>query len=623
MNNSGVISSVFLFSAWCVAQHAVAQDATRPPGWVVIPITEYQTLRGRAYPAAREAEPSIEATLSKVEYDLRIEGPLASGRAALTVDVLKDGWVRVPIPQGLLVRESRMDGHSVALVPAGRSGQLSAVFSHRGRSTLTLDLAFPIPSAGGEERLSLPASSSGVTRASINPAGALSGQDFDVKLSGGMFSEKTAARWLAYARGNEPLVFSWRRKIEEKRAELPLRFQGSITQIFGLGEDSTTVSAEVRIDVKQGAVRELRITVPPAVTINQVPGATVADWDVKNGELIVNLLEPVEQSASFAIQGESRLPREGAIGIPLLQLLDAERVSGGVAVEVLGAGEIKDARQQGLEPTEPGDLGTTVASRQSPSMVAFRERPGNATRSLDLQVARYTQQAVLTANIEEARYRILAAGDGKILVQARLAVRNNQRSFLKVTLPAGASVWSSSVAGRAVRAGQSPDGGLLFPLPKNRAGEDAPVFAVEILYLARGPAWESKGKAALTLPGLDLPVSRTGVSLYYPPSYRVTPAVGAFRAQPFEPSASLALNSAAAPVPDASGSNANIAPSTQALLDNFRARTNARRASEAVPVGVAFPAIGPMLFLVSELTGENKAAVINLDYQEDKKAGLQ
>jgi hypothetical protein len=351
--------------------------------------------------------------------------------------------------------------------------------------------------------------------------------------------------------------------------------------------------------------------------------ATVADWDVKNGELVVNFLEPVERSARFSIQGESRLAREGAISVPLLALLDTERTSGGVAVEVLGAGEIKETKPQGLEQTDASDLGALVANRQSPSLVAFRLRPGSPARSLDIQVARYAQQAVLTANIEEARYRVLASGDGKVLVEARLAVRNNQRSFLKVALPAGASVWSSSIAGRAVRAGQSPDGALLFPLPKNRAGEDAPVFVVEILYLSHEAAWEPKGKAGLTLPDLDLPVSRTGVMLYYPPAYRVSSGTGAFRAQAFEPSTSPVLNSGPLAAAEVPGANGSIAASTQALLDGFRARSSARRPAEAVPVDVAFPAIGPMLYLVSELTGENKAAVINLEYQEDKKGGVK
>ena len=43
----------------------------------------------RATPAEREPEPPpVEATLTRVDYDLRIDGELASGRASLTVDVL-------------------------------------------------------------------------------------------------------------------------------------------------------------------------------------------------------------------------------------------------------------------------------------------------------------------------------------------------------------------------------------------------------------------------------------------------------------------------------------------------------------------------------------------------------
>jgi hypothetical protein len=87
---------------------------------------------------------------------------------------------------------------------------------------------------------------------------------------------------------------------------------------------------------------------------------------------------------------------------------------------------------------------------------------------LSVNVARYDQQAVLMANVEEARYQVLMSTDGKELVQARYAVRNNQRNFVKVTLPPGAAVWSVTLAGRPVRPGQSPDGSLLLPLEKSR-----------------------------------------------------------------------------------------------------------------------------------------------------------
>ena len=146
------------------------------------------------------------------------------------------------------------------------------------------------------------------------------------------------------------------------------------------------------------------------------------------------------------------------------------------------------------------------------------------------------------ANVEEARYDVLMSADGKELVQARYAVRNNQRNFVKITLPAGATVWSASLGGKPIRPGQSPDGSLLLPLEKSRGGEDAPAFVVEILYLTKATTWEDKGRETVTLPAVDLPISRTGMLLYYPPLFKVTAEPGTFRLQQYENPVSAALH---------------------------------------------------------------------------------
>jgi hypothetical protein len=93
--------------------------------------------------------------------------------------------------------------------------------------------------------------------------------------------------------------------------------------------------------VVQGAARGVRLQLHETVTVNQVSGAMVSDWQVTAGELIVTFLEPLEQSAKFIINGETRLARDGQLNIPLLRLLNSERDTGGVAVEVLGGGEIR------------------------------------------------------------------------------------------------------------------------------------------------------------------------------------------------------------------------------------------------------------------------------------------
>ncbi len=631
-----LLLSMFLLAVPINATLSLSQEA-RSSGWVVIPVSEYRTLHAKAYPLDLEPEASpVQATLTRVDYDLQVRGDVAKGRVSLTVDVLKDGWVRVPIPSGLLVREARLDNKLVSLVPYNGKGggQLTAVLSHSGRSVLLLDIALPIASNAGSESMALPPADSGITRASVQ----LLRHGVDVQVGGGLLSEHSdtadESKWVAYGRGNEPLTFSWRRKTEDHRTTQPLRLRGSLTELISLGEDSTSIYAEVNLEVVQGAAAEVRIQLSENVTVNQVLGATVADWEMKSGELVVKFLEPIEQNSRFVINGETRLARDGEIAMPLLHLLNTEKDTGGVAVEVLGAGEIKDFKSHGMEEADASDLGETVASRQSPSLAAFRFRAGEAaaTRSLTVNVARYTQQAVLMANIEEARYQVLMSKEGKSLIQARYAVRNNQRSFVKITLPAGAVVWSAALGGKPVRPGQSPDGSLLLPLEKARGGEDAPAFVVEVLYLGRGPAWGDKGQVRLALPALDLPISRTGLLLYYPPLFHISAEPGTFRTETYASPTSEAFN-LQPPLPVLASPQApkaanigglqqfNENDATQALVDKFHAKSKEGKVAGILPIGISFPAFGPSIFLISELTGENQAPAAEFDYQHEKKQG--
>src|SRR3984885_7177928 len=276
-----------LFFGTAVWAQEKPAEPSHNAGWVVIPVEEYRVLRAKAYPVEHDPEPPpLDATLTRVDYDLRVVGELAAGRATLTVDVLKDGWVRVPVPAGLLVRAARLDGKLVALVAGvqARGGtHLSALLSHAGRFELLLDVDVPVTASAGDESISLPSTESGVTRATV----LLPRQGIDLRIGGGLLSEKSETsgetKWLAYASGNEALTFTWRRKTEDHHLELPLRLRGSLTQLTSLGEDSTSIYAEANFEVVQGAAREVRIQLPEKVTINQVSGAMVADWEIKNG----------------------------------------------------------------------------------------------------------------------------------------------------------------------------------------------------------------------------------------------------------------------------------------------------------------------------------------------------
>ena len=606
-------------------------------GWVVLPVGEYTTLRRAAFPAdAEPLPPPIEATLSRIDYDLKVDGDLATGEARLTVDVIKNGWVRLAMPDGLMVREANLDGRPVTLVTRPKEkgpGGVDLLLSKTGRSVLTLKIVASVSTVAGTDVLQLPVSNSAVSHATVE----LTRQGIDVHITGGLLLEHSesasGSRWVANGRGTEPLIFAWRRRVDDQRSTQTLRLRGAVTELVGLGEDSTQVNAEIQIEVLQGLAQEIRVKLPEQFTVNQVSGAMVADWDATLRELTVSFIEPVQDTARFTVIGELRLPRIGTLDIPLIRIPAAERETGGVAVEVLGAGEIKERQASGLEEAEAAELGQLISSRQSPSLIAFRLQPaeGKSERSLSLSVARYTPQAVLTANVEEADYSVLITADGKMLVQSRFAVRNNQRNFLKLNLPSTAVLWSASVAGRPIRPGRAPDGSLLLPLEKTKSGDEAPAFVVEVSYLDRIPTWSDKGRVRLSLLTVDLPISKSRLLVHHPPLFRLTPPPGmsaTFRVATYEAPGSGALRQFGnRPAPtetqsfEAAGQQDAGTDATKQLVSHLRDTKRASTPARNLPLRVSFPHFGPSLFLISELTSENQTPVVELDFQRDRKRG--
>jgi hypothetical protein len=86
---------------------ARAQAVSGPDGWVSLPAPEYRALRDRANPPApRPTAAASDSVLTRIDYELRADGDAVSGRANLTIDVLRDGWSQLPIPAGLMAREA-------------------------------------------------------------------------------------------------------------------------------------------------------------------------------------------------------------------------------------------------------------------------------------------------------------------------------------------------------------------------------------------------------------------------------------------------------------------------------------------------------------------------------------
>ena len=674
MRRATLVCAAFVLGALAAVR---GQEPARTDGWVVISVDEYRALRLKAYPPDRRPEPPpVDATITRVEYELRANADAIAGEARLTIDVLKEGWVGIEVPGGLLVRAARVDGRPVSIVdlsitPDLKVGPTSTItsgprvgsargdrtggptdgrgtarphvlLSKPGRAVLALDVVVPLRLSAGAETLTLPASPGAVSRLAL----VVPRSGIDLIVTGGVLAERPQdpeGRWVAYGRAGEPLTVTWKKRTEDARVAQPLKWRGSVTELVGLGEETSPVNVLLRMEVVQGQASSIDVAVADGLVINQVSGALVADWDFKPGALKINFLEPVTTQTSFAVSGEARVPREGSVAVPLVRLPAAERETGGIAVEVLGAGEIGSRQVRALDPADPSELGDPVSGRESPSMIAFRFRPqaGSAARALGLSVARYTTQAVLIAIVEEARYEALTGEEGKTLVRARYAIRNNQRAFLDVKLPQDATLWSASAGARPVRPGVSPTGSLLLPIQKGRAGEEAPVFVIELTYVQRHGPWTDGGRATLTLPAVDLPVSRTGVVLHYSPRFSIKPEPGgAFRVEedtgPFTDAlrrdglipyggvgggvgSGTAGGTAFRGRPGAAA--AEPPPPARAvdeLVTQYRKDT-AGSVIGPLPVQVPFPDFGSSVFFVSELTAESQAPSLDFSYKRESR----
>jgi hypothetical protein len=229
--------SLILLVTFCVVSSSAQTSTTSSDGWVVLAISDYAALRHAASPADPEpVAPPVEATLSRIDYELKVDGDLATGVARLTVDVIKNGWVRVAMPDGLVVRDAQLDGHPVNLVmnPTDKGpGRADLLLSKTGRSILTLKIVAPVATVAGTDILHLPVSNSAISHAIVE----VTRQEVDVRITGGLLldhsEDANGSRWVANGKGGEPLTFAWRRKVDDARANQPLRFRGSVTQLVG------------------------------------------------------------------------------------------------------------------------------------------------------------------------------------------------------------------------------------------------------------------------------------------------------------------------------------------------------------------------------------------------------
>ena len=195
-----------------------------------------------------------------------------------------------------------------------------------------------------------------------------------------------------------------------------------------------------------------------------------------------------------------------ALDTGVVSVRDVQRERGEIAVEGVGTLELSAAERDGMHRIDVRELDRTLQSLgRLPTLAAFRYQTAAAgTPGLALDVKRFADAGVLAAVADRVTATTLVTAEGRALTEVRLQIQNRAQPFLKVALPAGATMASVEVAGEPAKPALGADG---TRVPLLRPGlRPNGSYEVSFVYLHAGTPFAKKGDLDMMLPKMDIPV---------------------------------------------------------------------------------------------------------------------
>jgi len=299
-----------------------------------------------------------------------------------------------------------------------------------------------------------------------------------------------------------------------------VRFLADLKTLVSVSEADLAVGVLADVTVVQGDPSQFDVEVPAGYEITGVTGASLDSTETQPGILTLKVNNASQRSHEFLISMERSLSASKT-DAPFLTFKNAQRETGEVLVEGAGSMEIIATESGSLKRMDVKEANPYLRSlAHFPPQAAFRyHRQPNEAPTLALEWVRFPDSSVLGAVAENAIVTTLVTSEGKSLTEVKLIIKNQAQPFLKVALPAGASVLSADVAGEKVKPVEGPDGNRV---PLLRAGfRPTDAYTVSFVFLHSGAPFAKKGGSDISLPGMDIPIDLLQWEVFLPEQYKV------------------------------------------------------------------------------------------------------
>src|SRR5712692_10497547 len=503
---------------------AAADDVALPPvpasGNVTLALDEYNRLVELASKPVRKLDtPPVPYTMKRADLKFRVANESVQGTVQLQGEILHKGATKIPLTTGMAILDARQEGKGLPLEL--ENGTHTAVLSGPADFAVTLDAGLPLSIEAGRASFNLPVPSAGSVRLAL----AVPGDHTNVRISPGIITSRSSENGQTAIEATlvpgQPANIWWTtRETAVPVAPKEVRFLSDVKTLVSVSEADIRIAALADITVVQGEPSQFQIEVPAGFEITGATGASVESSEFESGVLTLKVTGPAQRSHQFLISMEKSITATKA-DAPFLSFRDAQRETGEVLVEGAGTIELTAAESGGLKRMDFKEMNPYLRSlARFPMQAAFRfHKQPNEKPALALEWTRFPDSSVLAAVAERAVVTTLVTTEGRSLTEIKLTIKNQAQPFLKIALPAGASILSAEVAGEKVKPVEGPDGNRV---PLLRAGfRPVDSYTVSFVFMHSGAPFAKKGGSDLSLPKMDVPINLLQWEVFLPEQYKV------------------------------------------------------------------------------------------------------
>jgi hypothetical protein len=510
-------------TAFVTAALAADDKSTLPlpdSGNVTLPLDEYNKLvelAGR--PPKKPDVAPLPYSIKHADVKLRVENDGVRGTVQLDGEVFHKGISKVPLTSEMTILDAHQNGKGVPLEQ--ENGTHVALLPGPAEFSVNLETGLPLRIEAGRASFSLPVPAAG----SVQLALVIPGDHTFASVSPGLITSRKSenghtAIEATLVPGQAANVWWTTRETQAPTAPKEARFLADEKTLVSVSEAEMRVAVLADLTVVQGQPSQFEVQLPEGFEITGVTGATLDSSENQPGALILKVNAPSQRNHEFLISMERAISGTKA-DVPFVSFKGAQRETGEVLVEGAGTMEITATEGGGLKRMDVKEANPYLRSlAHFPPQAAFRyHKQPTETPTLALEWVRFPDGSVLAAVAESAEVTTLVTSEGKSLTEIKLVVKNQAQPFLKVALPAGATILSADVAGERVKPVQGSDGSRV---PLLRPGfRPTEAYTVSFVFLHSGAPFAKKGGAELSLPNMDIPISLLNWEVFLPERYKV------------------------------------------------------------------------------------------------------